>query len=1425
MDLIGRQGNVLLFSSDEMGVLVDESSNLVIGTDHLESLVASGTYVETDECPDSVRELANAALTTLNINVIPINDRMHTIPKAVQTEARRALDWHQKHGRGGTPVGLSTASLLAEGGQIGIKKIRHIAQYFPRHEMDASCQGYAPKDEGYPSKGRISWGLRGGDAAQKWATSVVERENKKLNTSLVAANGYYDHEEPAPVAIDTFGRPDLEFMIRQRTDGSGIDRLYAIEPDGTVFVWDDGCWDDLGNIAHDFETYDRGLDDAYDTVEKNYLPIDRDSAIVLAALLDSDPFTGKSPSDLDPSGSELILASADEIDWNEIDSITAAGTDKDGNYTPYERSENSKAQVRDRVGRFAENGSKVIIGGDAKKKGEILSIDAATKKAKVRMADGRVVDVPVNLTEKDPDPEASTEEKPVAAVDTTGILGEPNRPPGRDGARLPEGLDVLPPEEVKDFLREYPMWVTKQRSKKSEPDALKAAADQSNDTQQPAQSDVKPINMALVAEDDPQAVLELVSLIPANPTSTTPITFKRKPGQWERDDSILKDLNSPTPPPVVMLDDDTLMTVMDQIDSAATEEAPAAAPEPAPTPVAAAGGLDRNRGNAEKLRRYWLYGEGAAKIRWNTGGDWKRCVRLLSKHLGPRAKGYCALRHKEATGLWTGDKKHRQLYGRTASGAEIYSDQFILSTDEVIQSATTRARVADARRRVLLAGAPPEGHGAAFCIPLVIPEGVESGDGRIFDHGVIDMRELPLPLLWQIKTSEGHNGSVVVGKILTMERVEGGIGNARGFFDTGEFGREAERLVRNKFIRGVSADMDKFEADVEVEDGKDAQTGEDTKVETGRMNIRKARVMAVTIVPKPAFEECTIHIEDPESQQQEEIVVPDGVYVEDVDALEASALVACGIVAGVIPTTPPMDWFDNPKLTHATPLTVGDDGRVYGHIAAWHVDHIGMSFGTRPPRSRSKYSYFHTGVVRTEEGSDIPVGQLTLAGGHASLEASAQEAVRHYDDTASAIADVHAGEDAYGIWVAGALRPGTTPEQIRALRASAPSGDWRPIKGHLELVAVCQVNVPGFPIARSRVASGQVMALVAAGASTLARMKHDPVADLRSRIDRLEAEANAPALTAAAMDARARMEVMTTQIMEKRRAELSARVGQRKREVASSDDSKESHPAAELSLRDRIAAAEAAITDNSDSLETFSVESEISEFASKKDPLEGLTDEEIQALKQEKINRGNDEKARDSAPPVDAEDAPVPEVDGQGLRVTPQAKGKYTADTQPRDAQGQFRLVLARLKSDLGDAGLDRVLKKVEVTENLDHAGDYKAAVESANDLINTIDRLDSGALDATKLVNVRKTAGDLGGVIANLPFNFENQAQKIRFSDVPPTLRKLMEDMITRVEDKIGMKDAAIATQDLKSFMSGADFMSQSDISTQMSKLLRLLT
>lgn len=57
-------------------------------------------------------------------------------------------------------------------------------------------------------------------------------------------------------------------------------------------------------------------------------------------------------------------------------------------------------------------------------------------------------------------------------------------------------------------------------------------------------------------------------------------------------------------------------------------------------------------GDAETLRRYWTTGEGAAKIRWGTPGDFDRCVRQLEKYMPGQAEGYCNLLHKRATGIY-----------------------------------------------------------------------------------------------------------------------------------------------------------------------------------------------------------------------------------------------------------------------------------------------------------------------------------------------------------------------------------------------------------------------------------------------------------------------------------------------------------------------------------------------------------------------------------------------------------------------------------------------------------------------------------------------------------------------------------------------------------------------------------------------------
>lgn len=169
---------------------------------------------------------------------------------------------------------------------------------------------------------------------------------------------------------------------------------------------------------------------------------------------------------------------------------------------------------------------------------------------------------------------------------------------------------------------------------------------------------------------------------------------------------------------------------------------------------------------------------------------------------------------------------------------------------------------------------------------------------------------------------------------------------------------------------------------------------------------------------------------------------------------------------------PPAAWFTDPALTEPTPITVTDDGRVYGHAALWGTCHVGLAGAcVSPPKSGDGYSSFMLGARRTAEGHDVPVGTVTLATTHAGLKLSAEQTQRHYEDTGRGAAHVVAGEDRWGVWFAGAVTSSASEADVEQLRAGKISGDWRLRSGRLELVGMLAVNTPGFPVPRAALAA------------------------------------------------------------------------------------------------------------------------------------------------------------------------------------------------------------------------------------------------------------------------------------------------------------------------------------------------------------------
>jgi hypothetical protein len=194
--------------------------------------------------------------------------------------------------------------------------------------------------------------------------------------------------------------------------------------------------------------------------------------------------------------------------------------------------------------------------------------------------------------------------------------------------------------------------------------------------------------------------------------------------------------------------------------------------------------------------------------------------------------------------------------------------------------------------------------------------------------------------------------------------------------------------------------------------------------------------------------------------------------VEDVDQ-EA-------LLASVAPLAPPAAWFTDPGFKAPTKLTIGDDGHVFGHLAQWKVCHVGIGKScVMAPKSRTNYGLFHVGTVRCDNGTEVPIGKITLGTGHADPNWGIMPSREHYDNTGWAAAVVNVGEDRHGIWVNGALTTNMTEEKVAELRAASLSGDWRQVNGNLELIAALAVNSPGFPIYSER--SGHAFSLAAVG--------------------------------------------------------------------------------------------------------------------------------------------------------------------------------------------------------------------------------------------------------------------------------------------------------------------------------------------------------
>lgn len=445
-------------------------------------------------------------------------------------------------------------------------------------------------------------------------------------------------------------------------------------------------------------------------------------------------------------------------------------------------------------------------------------------------------------------------------------------------------------------------------------------------------------------------------------------------------------------------------------------------------------------------------------------------------------------------------------------------------------------------------GVPAGPENVAFDLTgILCVEGIMSGDGRMIAEGATVWRSLPVPLAFVDKITSAHQEGQFVGWIHEIWREGAAIWGNITLVDN-EYADNLRKYLADpkgagRF--GVSVDMDDVTAVyadaagavLDPMEAQDAYYAGDAVVEM----YTSSRITGATCVMHPAFQEANVWLIT--TVEPDPAIVASGgpvplrlstyrsdslrPYGEDMTAIVASA----GVVE--VPA-PPKDLFMLRPMERPEPFSVGaplPDGTIpcYGLLAQDGSCHIGSGRRCVSVPPSADFRSFYTGKkTLTREGDLLPTGPIVMDTVHPDLFMQASDAQAFYAHTGSAVADVRLYRNEWGIVAAGVVSPDATPSQIRRLRASDVSPDWRPIvdetgrKEH-KVVAVLAVNASGFLVEGIAASAGRMRAwaafdandemigLVAAGAMIRERPEGEQLAAMRDELT--ETRAHLVALT------------------------------------------------------------------------------------------------------------------------------------------------------------------------------------------------------------------------------------------------------------------------------------------------------------------------
>lgn len=162
--------------------------------------------------------------------------------EAMAEEAARALQWRKEGNVGGTLVGVARANQLVNRENLSESTVLRMYSFFARHEVDKQAEGFRPGEDGYPSPGRVAWGLWGGDPGFSWARAKRRQIMADDKAVTVKVGDFVEWDSSGGMARGRITRivrsgtlkvPGTDFTLNATEDDPAVlIRIYGKDKDG-----------------------------------------------------------------------------------------------------------------------------------------------------------------------------------------------------------------------------------------------------------------------------------------------------------------------------------------------------------------------------------------------------------------------------------------------------------------------------------------------------------------------------------------------------------------------------------------------------------------------------------------------------------------------------------------------------------------------------------------------------------------------------------------------------------------------------------------------------------------------------------------------------------------------------------------------------------------------------------------------------------------------------------------------------------------------------------------------------------------------------------------------------------------------------------------------------------------------------------------